>query len=49
MTAYILIGIQLEEHTLVADLGEEYEAYRRTTPALLPGLPAGQKALHADR
>ena len=38
-TVYIAIGIHFEEKTLVADLGEDYEAYRRTTPGLIPGMP----------
>lgn len=45
MTGYIIIGIYFEEKTLVGDLGEEYEAYRTTTPALVPGLPTRAKAL----
>ncbi len=40
MTAYILIGTRHEEDTLVAELGEEYEAYRRSTPMLLPRFKA---------
>lgn len=40
MTGYILIGIHFEERTLVKDLGEQYEAYRATTPALLPAMPS---------
>jgi len=40
MTAYILIGVRFEEKTLIHDLGDEYEAYRRTTPSLIPRLPA---------
>ncbi len=36
MTAYILIGTRHEEETLLDELGEDYEAYRRTTPMLLP-------------
>lgn len=43
-TAYILIGIFYEEKTLVADLGEQYEAYRETTPSLIPGMPTRRKA-----
>ena len=38
-TAYILIAVQLEERDLVAGLGEEYRAYRRRVPMLIPGLP----------
>ncbi|MCA8901872.1 MAG: isoprenylcysteine carboxylmethyltransferase family protein [Hyphomonas sp.] len=40
MSLYIFIGIYFEEKTLVADLGEEYEAYRRRVPSVIPGLPA---------
>ncbi|WP_338547769.1 methyltransferase family protein [Roseovarius phycicola] len=40
MTAYILVGTRHEEDTLVAELGEEYEAYRRSTPMLLPRFKA---------
>jgi protein-S-isoprenylcysteine O-methyltransferase Ste14 len=36
-TAYILVAVRLEEHDLVESLGEEYLAYRREVPALLPG------------
>ncbi len=36
MSAYILLGTRHEEETLVADLGEEYEEYRKTTPMLIP-------------
>ncbi len=46
-TVYIAIGIHFEEKTLVADLGEDYEAYRRTTPGLIPGMPVPGKAASA--
>ncbi|MDT5116584.1 MAG: methanethiol S-methyltransferase [Mycobacterium sp.] len=35
-TGYILVAVQLEEHDLVASLGDQYCAYRREVPALLP-------------
>jgi methanethiol S-methyltransferase len=35
-TAYILIALQLEEHDLVAGLGDQYRAYRSRVPMLLP-------------
>lgn len=38
MTVYILLGTKHEEKTLVADLGQEYEDYRETTPKLIPGI-----------
>jgi protein-S-isoprenylcysteine O-methyltransferase Ste14 len=36
-TAYILIGIRLEERDLVAMFGGRYEAYRRRVAMLIPG------------
>ncbi|GFG75023.1 methanethiol S-methyltransferase [Mycobacterium botniense] len=35
-TGYIVIAVQLEEHDLVAGLGDEYRDYRRRVPMLLP-------------
>lgn len=35
-TAYILVAIQLEEHDLVAALGDQYREYRRHVRMLLP-------------
>ena len=37
MTAYILIGIHFEERGLEAELGADYQAYKRKTPMLVPG------------
>jgi protein-S-isoprenylcysteine O-methyltransferase Ste14 len=37
-TAYILIGIWLEERDLVAAFGEEYKKYRANVAMLLPGI-----------
>ncbi len=36
ITGYVLFGIQVEERDLVGMLGEDYRAYRRRTPALIP-------------
>lgn len=36
MTAYIYFGLRNEEKTLVAELGEEYRAYQKTTPMVIP-------------
>lgn len=36
MTTYITIGLYFEERDLVATLGEDYLAYRRSTPMILP-------------
>lgn len=48
MTAYILIGIRHEERDLVQALGPTYAAYRRETPAFLPGLPGARDELPAS-
>lgn len=37
-TAYIVVGLRLEERDLVAAFGDRYRRYRRRTPMLLPGL-----------
>jgi protein-S-isoprenylcysteine O-methyltransferase Ste14 len=48
MTAYILIGVRHEERDLVQALGPTYAAYRRDTPAFLPGLPGASDELPAS-
>ncbi|MBI3770168.1 MAG: isoprenylcysteine carboxylmethyltransferase family protein [Deltaproteobacteria bacterium] len=35
-TGYVLIALQLEEHDLVAHLGDTYRDYKRRVPMLLP-------------
>ena len=37
-TIYTLIGAYFEERKLLRDFGEEYAAYRKSTPMLIPGL-----------
>ncbi len=37
-TLYVAVGIHLEERKLRRDFGAAYEAYRRRTPMLIPGL-----------
>ncbi len=43
MTAFALIGIQMEERDLVRKFGEEYSAYQRRTAALVPFLIMKQR------
>jgi protein-S-isoprenylcysteine O-methyltransferase Ste14 len=38
LTAYLVVGIVLEERKLQAEFGSEYEEYARRTPVLIPGL-----------
>lgn len=45
MTTYIVLGTRHEEETLIADLGEEYEAYRETTPMLVPKFAGNRPSL----
>ena len=35
-TAYILLAIQFEERDLAREHGDDYEAYRRSVPMLIP-------------
>lgn len=37
-TAFMLLAIQLEERDLITYFGDAYQAYRRRTPMLIPGL-----------
>jgi methanethiol S-methyltransferase len=36
MTAYIVVGVHMEERTLARNLGEEYREYCQCTPMLIP-------------
>ncbi len=51
MTAYVAIGIPLEERDLVRDHGQAYEQYRREIPMLLPRVGKGYRTRRglADR
>ena len=44
-TAYILVGVRLEERDLVAQLGASYEQYRRHVPMLVPRFLGPHSAL----
>lgn len=44
MTVYVFVGLYFEERTLVDELGPEYEAYRRTTPSVIPGIRPARSA-----
>jgi protein-S-isoprenylcysteine O-methyltransferase Ste14 len=48
-TAYILVGVRLEERDLVAQFGASYEQYRRRVPMLIPRLFGGGSRLAAQR
>jgi len=37
-TAYILVGLQLEERDLIAEFGATYQNYRQRVPMLVPRL-----------
>lgn len=43
-TAYILIGIQIEERSIMNELGESYRQYRAKTPMLIPNPMKGLTA-----
>jgi protein-S-isoprenylcysteine O-methyltransferase Ste14 len=48
-TAYILVGVRLEERDLVAAFGASYEQYRRRVPMLLPRLFGGDSVASETR
>jgi protein-S-isoprenylcysteine O-methyltransferase Ste14 len=48
-TAYILVGIWLEERDLVAQFGANYEKYRRRVPMLIPSVLGRRSRLAAQR
>jgi protein-S-isoprenylcysteine O-methyltransferase Ste14 len=43
-TAYILLGLQLEERDLIAEFGATYQQYRRRVPMLLPRILGRRRA-----
>ena len=42
-TIYTLIGAYFEERKLLRDFGDDYAAYKKKTPMLIPGLMLGEK------
>ncbi len=42
LTVYILVGAMFEERKLLREFGQEYAAYRSSTPMLIPGLKFGR-------
>ncbi|HEX6420807.1 MAG TPA: isoprenylcysteine carboxylmethyltransferase family protein [Acidimicrobiales bacterium] len=48
-TAYILVALQLEERDLLTQFGDEYAAYRRRVPMLVPRLPRRRATAPAIR
>jgi protein-S-isoprenylcysteine O-methyltransferase Ste14 len=48
MTAYILIGVQFEEHDLIQHLGKDYEDYQHQVPMFIP-LMKKRKPANRDR
>ena len=36
MTAYVLVGVHMEERSLLRRLGEDYRRYWQSTPMLIP-------------
>jgi len=48
-TAYILVGVRLEERDLVAEFGASYELYRRRVPMLMPRLFASRSIASEPR
>lgn len=42
LTAYFIIGTVHEETRLIGDLGDQYRAYRRRVPMLIPRMPGKQ-------
>jgi protein-S-isoprenylcysteine O-methyltransferase Ste14 len=48
-TAYILVGVRLEERDLVAEFGETYEQYRQRVPMLMPRVFGGGSVASQSR
>jgi protein-S-isoprenylcysteine O-methyltransferase Ste14 len=48
-TAYVLVGVRLEERDLVAEFGTSYEQYRDRVPMLVPRLVGGHRIASESR
>jgi protein-S-isoprenylcysteine O-methyltransferase Ste14 len=48
-TAYILVGVRLEEKDLVTEFGASYEHYRQRVPMLMPRFPGGSSIVSEKR
>lgn len=48
-TAYILVGVRLEERDLIVEFGASYELYRRRVPMLMPRLFGGRSTASETR
>lgn len=49
MLAYTLIGLRFEERALLREFGEDYAAYRRRVPMLVPRLPVISRQIAKHR
>lgn len=49
ITAYTLVGTELEEKKLVAEFGEQYRNYQKYVPKLIPNFKAVENPTHGHR